>query len=142
MFDYGSEGYRFNSYWVRHFKASEYQALTLLTSAAYKSRKIVLGQFLANFWIVDPRRGLTRPIEAEKKPRDLVVQSVTKGVAGFHHSSSGEFQFAESARAGGREASGAPFAERVGGLFLRKPPARLHSLLRREFGIRELSSHS
>lgn len=34
---------------MRHFKAAEYQALTLLTSAAYKTRKIVLGQFLANF---------------------------------------------------------------------------------------------
>ena len=98
----------------------------------------ILGQFL------DRRSALwsDAPIEAEKKLRDLVVQAVTKGAAGFHHSSSGEFQFAESARALGREASGAPFAERVGGLFLRKPPTRLHCLLRREFGIRELSSHS
>jgi len=45
---------------VRHFKASEYQALTLLASAAYKSRKNVLGQFLASFWVVAPHCGLTR----------------------------------------------------------------------------------
>ena len=98
----------------------------------------ILGQFL------DRRSALwsNAPIEAEKKLRDLVVQAVTKGVAGFHRSSNAEFQFAESVRAGGREASVAPFAERVGGLFLRKPPTRLHCLLHREFGIRELSSHS
>jgi putative transposase len=43
--------------------------------------------------------------------------------AGFAHSSSGESRFAESAHAEGREASEAPYGERVGGLFLRKYPS-------------------
>src|SRR6266700_8114934 len=47
--DYGSEGYRFNSYWVRQLQASEHQAVLLLGRDTHKTMQNVLGQFLANF---------------------------------------------------------------------------------------------
>src|SRR5437762_13224503 len=50
--DYGSEGYRFNSYWVRQLQPSEHQAFLFLHREPHKNRKNVLGQFLANFRIV------------------------------------------------------------------------------------------
>src|SRR6266550_2457474 len=50
--DYGSEGYRFNSYWVRQLQPSEHQAFLFLHREPHKNRKNVLGQFLANFEVL------------------------------------------------------------------------------------------
>jgi hypothetical protein len=42
-------------------------------SAAYKSRKNVLGQFLANFWIVAPHCGLTR--QSRQRKSSVILSS-------------------------------------------------------------------
>lgn len=57
-------------------------------------------------------------------------------MAGFPQSGSGEFQCAESAYAERREALGAPFGKRVGGLFYRRRRVQQRCFSHRGSGIR------
>ena len=98
----------------------------------------ILGQFLGPA----SARAAWRALGQDERESYFSRPAVKKIAAGFPRSSSGESRFAESERGEGQEASGALFGERVGELFLRKPPTQLHYFLRRESGIRELLSRS
>src|SRR6266498_2335445 len=86
--DYGSEGYRFNSYWVRQLQATEHQAFLFLHREPHKK---TVKTCLANSWPIFGSwlgYSLTRHLRQAESSR-FGRPAVTKGAAGFHRSSSG-----------------------------------------------------
>lgn len=139
--DFGSEGYRFKSCRMHQSQMPQNQLFLRLACNPYKDPEKLLGQFLANFWVRVLCNNRTRHFKLEKVSV-VLTPAFTNGAAGFHHSSSGEFRFAESAHTEGRGAFGALFVERGGESFLHIRPIQQRCFSRRGFGIRLLASYS
>jgi hypothetical protein len=99
---------------------------SVIVSHCPKNRKKPSWPILGRFWGARFALGTGGPKGTRRKhPVESVVQGrFMKSGAGFHHSSSGEFQIAESGRAGDQEASESLFAALNAGWLPRRQNAR------------------